>query len=74
MDLTKDVCTVPVLEEMISMYGTLNEKVQNVTFDGFTFKYAALNHISRYGLAINQYHTYSAGISVSTGNGGYSSP
>lgn len=74
VDLTKDTCTVPVLEEMISMYGTLNKKVQNVTFDGFSFKYAAQNHISKYGLAINQYHTYSSGISTSNGNGSYSSP
>lgn len=73
VDLTKATCTVPVLEEMISMSGYISEKVQNITFDGFTFKYAAMNHISRYGLAINQYHTYSSGMTT-VNNGQYSSP
>lgn len=74
VDLSKDTCVVPVLEELISMSGTLNKKVQNVTFDGFNFEHAAMNHISQYGLAINQYHTYSSGISIATADGGYSSP
>lgn len=73
VDLTKDTCTVPVLEELVSMSGTLNKKVQNITFDGFAFKYAAMNHISQYGLAINQYHTYSSGITT-TNNGTWSCP
>lgn len=73
VDLAKDTCTIPVLEEMISMNGALNEKVQNITFDGFSFRYAAMNYISRYGLAINQYHTCIAGLTT-TNNGTYSTP
>ena len=73
VDLSKATCVVPVLEEMISMKGFISEKVHNITFDGFTFQHAAMNHISRYGLAINQYHTYSAGITTTYG-GSYSSP
>jgi len=73
VNLSEAACTVPVLEELISINGALNEKVQNITFDGFTFKHAAMNHISKHGLAINQYHTYSSGITTTT-SGGYSSP
>ena len=74
VDLSKAKCEVPVLEELISLFGFIDEKVQNITFDGFTFQHAAMNHISRYGLAINQYHTYSSGMTTINPSGGYSSP
>ena len=73
VDLSKSQCVVPVLEELISVNGFIDEKVYNLTFDGFIFQHAAMNHISRYGLAINQYHTYSSGMTT-VNNGSYSSP
>ena len=73
VDLSQATCVVPVLEELVSISGFISEKAQNITFDGFTFQHAAMNHISRYGLAINQYHTYSSGITTTYG-GSYSSP
>lgn len=72
-DLSKAKCTVPVLEEFINMTGTAANKVKNIEFDGFTFKYAAMNLISRYGLAINQAQTYISGIATNT-NGSVSMP
>lgn len=74
VDLSGDICTIPVLEEMISIRGDVDKKVQSITFDGFTFKYAAMNQISQYGLAINQYHSYYCGSMTKSADGGYAVP
>ncbi len=45
---------VPVVEQMISLTGGEDEKLQNVTFEGITFRHGAWNESSRQGLIINQ--------------------
>ncbi len=45
---------VPVVEDLIHIYGTEDNKVQNVTFEGISFRHGAWNQPSSDGLNINQ--------------------
>jgi len=66
-------CYIPVIEEIMNFEGVPSAKIRNIEFNGITFKYAANNLASKYGIAINQAQTYISGI-TSTTSGGISIP